>query len=129
QRANAIAGAVAGTFVWASGFATERLWAALARVTFAVVGWMLHLIYPFVLKDPHRMLIGTPTFAAVITPQCSGYEGIGLITAFLSVYLWLFRRELRFPDVLLLLPLGAAVIWIANAMRIVALIAIGTAGW
>lgn len=129
ERASAIAGAVVGAFVWASGFATERLWAALARVTFAVVGWMLHLVYPVVFSDPHRMLIGTPTFAAVITPQCSGYEGIGLISAFLSVYLWLFRRELRFPDALLLLPLGAALIWIANAMRIVALIAIGTAGW
>jgi len=129
QRASAIAGVVVGTLVWASGFATERLWVALARVTFAVVGWMLHLIYPVVRSDPSRMLIGTPHFAAVITPQCSGYEGIGLITVFLSVYLWLFRRELRFPGALLLLPIGAAVIWIANAMRIVALIAVGTAGW
>jgi exosortase E/protease (VPEID-CTERM system) len=43
--------------------------------------------------------------------------------------LWLFRRELRFPAAFLLLPIGVATIWIANALRIVLLIAIGTAGW
>jgi CAAX prenyl protease-like protein len=47
----------------------------------------------------------------------------------LSVYLWLYRNDLRFPGALALLPLGAATIWLVNALRIVALIAIGTSGW
>src|SRR6185503_5070282 len=62
-------------------------------------------------------------------PECSGYEGLGLILAFLSIYLFLFRKDLRFPGALLLLPLGAVTIWILNAVRIIALVVIGTSGW
>jgi exosortase/archaeosortase family protein len=65
-------------------------------------------------------------FKVRISPECSGYEGIGLILAFLSVYLWILAPRSRFPGALLLLPLGAAAIWIINAVRIVLLIAIGT---
>ncbi len=104
-------------------------WTSLARYTFAVVQWLLAFIYPATVSDPSRLIVGTPTFKVIISPECSGYEGVGLILAFLSVYLWLFRKDLRFPDALVLLPMGAATIWIVNAIRIVALIAIGTSGW
>jgi exosortase E/protease (VPEID-CTERM system) len=40
----------------------------------------------------------------------------------------LFRRRLRFPQVLVLFPAGVALIWVANAARIAALILIGSAG-
>jgi exosortase E/protease (VPEID-CTERM system) len=53
---------------------------------------------------------------------------MGLISVFLLVYLWLFRRDLRFPHALLLLPLGVLLAWLANIGRIVALIAVGTWG-
>ncbi len=121
--------ALAGGAIWAAGFITERLWSALARYTFAVVEWTLALIYPATVSDTARLVVGTPTFKVAISPECSGYEGIGLIVGFLSVYLWLCRRELRFPAALVLLPVGAATIWIVNALRIVALVAIGTSGW
>ena len=118
-----------GTAIWAGGFLTAELWTPLARYTFAVVQWTLSFIYPVTVSDPSRLLIGTPRFKVTISPQCSGYEGIGLILAFLSIYLWLFRKDLRFPSALVLLPLGAAAIWVANALRIVALVVIGTSGW
>jgi exosortase E/protease (VPEID-CTERM system) len=79
-----------------------------------------------VVCDPARFLVGTTKFPAVIAPQCSGCEGIGLIWVFLGAYLWWFRRELRFPRAWLLVPLGTVVIWLANAARITALIAVGT---
>ena len=121
--------AMAGGVIWSAGFATEQLWRSLARYTFAVVEWTLRLIYPSTVSDATRLVVGTPTFKVVIAPECSGYEGIGLIVGFLSVYLWLCRRELRFPAALVLLPIGAVTIWAVNALRIVALIAIGTSGW
>jgi exosortase E/protease (VPEID-CTERM system) len=125
-----IAGGIAvGTAVLASGYVTEEFWIPLARVTFGVVAWMLGFLYSDTVSQPARLVIGTPAFRVYISPQCSGYEGIGLMLAFLSVYLWWFRREMRFPGALLLLPVGALVIWLANAVRIVVLIAIGTAGW
>jgi len=40
-----------------------------------------------------------------------------------------FRRELRFPSALVLLPIGAVAIWLLNALRIVLLIVIGSSGW
>jgi exosortase E/protease (VPEID-CTERM system) len=120
---------IAGGAIWSAGFATEQLWRSLAFYTFAVVDWTLHLIYPLTISDTARLVVGTPTFKVSIAPECSGYEGIGLIVGFLSVYLWLCRRELRFPAALVLLPIGAMTIWIVNAFRIVALVAIGTSGW
>ena len=106
----------------------RQLWIA-ARWTFAVVDWMLGLFYDTTVRDVPKLVIGTAAFKVRISPECSGYEGIGLILAFLSVYLWISRRDLRFPGALLLLPLGAVAIWVINAVRIVLLIAIGTAGW
>ena len=108
---------------------TEQFWQPIARYTFNVVAWMLALIYPRIVNDPARLVIGTPSFKVMITPQCSGYEGIGLILAFLGIYLWLFRKDLRFPGALVILPLGAATIWVVNSLRIVALVVIGTSGW
>jgi len=122
-------GVLLGTAAWAASFLTGELWVPLAHWTYALVAWMLAALYPQVISDPATLLIGTPTFRVIIAPECSGYEGIGLILTFLSVYLWLFKRELRFPKALLLLPLGAITIWLLNAVRIVALVAIGDAGW
>jgi exosortase E/protease (VPEID-CTERM system) len=70
--------------------------------------------------------LGTNSFQVEISPGCSGYEGIGLIVVVLSVFLWWYRSELRFPRAILLLPIGVAVIWFVNAARIAALIVIGT---
>jgi exosortase E/protease (VPEID-CTERM system) len=63
-----------------------------------------------------------------IASACSGYEGIALIWVFLLFFLWHYRKDLRFPEALLLLPLGTAVMWMANGVRIAALIGLGTAG-
>lgn len=118
-----------GVGVWAAGFLTQHLWSSLARYTFYVVVWMLGLIYPTVITRPAQLVVGTPTFKVAIAQQCSGLEGIGLILSFVGIYLWLFRRELRFPAALALLPLGAVAVWILNSVRIVGLIALGTSGW
>jgi exosortase E/protease (VPEID-CTERM system) len=46
----------------------------------------------------------------------------------MAAYLWCARADLRFPQALLLLPIGTVVIWLTNAARITLLIAIGTWG-
>jgi exosortase E/protease (VPEID-CTERM system) len=129
-RPGTLAGAVmSGTAVWASGFVTQDAWAPMAPVTFRGVAALLGLFTNQLVVDPSRLLIGTTRFKVFIAPACSGYEGVGLILVFLSLYLWLFRKDLRFPAALILLPLGAVTIWLVNIVRIVALIAIGSAGW
>jgi exosortase E/protease (VPEID-CTERM system) len=119
----------AGVVGAGSGLLTQQLWQPLALYTFSTVAWMLRFVYPNVVSHPDGLILGTPSFSVNIAPACSGYEGIGLILAFLGVYLWIARRDLQFPRALLLLPLGAATIWLLNAARIAALIAIGSAGW
>jgi exosortase E/protease (VPEID-CTERM system) len=119
----------AGVAAWTGGFFAQDFWKPFSRYTFLVVTWMLRWIYPNQISDPLKFVVGTPSFSVQIAPTCSGLEGIGLILAFLSIYLWLFRREFQFPSALVLLPLGAAVIWLLNALRIAALVVIGTAGW
>jgi exosortase E/protease (VPEID-CTERM system) len=119
----------AGTAVWAAGVVTEALWPPLARYTFAIVRWGLSGLYSDVVSDPHALRISTPSFGVIIAPECSGYEGVGLILAFLAIYLFLFRKDLRFPGAFVLLPLGAITIWVLNAVRIIALVVIGTSGW
>ena len=114
-RTLAILGLVLGSGAWLSGFLTEALWPPLARYTFTVVEALLGLAYPNVVSNPSKLILGTPAFKVAIAPECSGYEGIGLLMAFLGIYFWLFRRELRFPGALLLLPLGAVTIWMVNA--------------
>ena len=131
-RANrTVAGAAVGlgALAWLGGFVSEGLWRTVASYTFTVVAAMLSVVYDDVVSRPERLVLGTKAFRVAIAPSCSGLEGVGLLTAFLGIYLWLFRRELRFPAALILLPIGAVSIWFLNALRIVVLIAIGTSGW
>lgn len=110
------------------GYADRTLWEPAARVTFALVGILLRPFASSVIADPRTLIIGTPAFSVQIAPECSGYEGIGLVTVFGIGWLWLFRRECRFPQALLLLPMGVVLIWLLNAVRIAVLILIGNAG-
>jgi exosortase E/protease (VPEID-CTERM system) len=75
---------------------------------------------------PEELIVGTPTYKIFVDEPCSGYEGIGLITVMLGFYLFFFRKSLRFPNALVLLPIGMILIWVANSLRIAALIAVGT---
>lgn len=114
----------------ALGFAipTQQLWMPLGQATFGLVGGLLGLTGAEVVSDPQDLSIGTATFGVRIAPDCSGYEGIGLMLVFLGAYLTLFRRHLRFPQVLILFPAGVILMWLANAVRIALLILIGSAG-
>jgi exosortase E/protease (VPEID-CTERM system) len=121
------AGLATGTLAWVAAWLTRYLWEPLAQSTLVLVHGLLGLLYPGALHyQPADLEIGTSSFAVTIAPQCSGYEGLGLVCMFVAGYLWLFRHQLRFPHSLLLLPLGMAVIWLTNVVRIVALVVIGT---
>jgi hypothetical protein len=89
---------VAGCMTW--------LWEPLGQGTLEVVHALLRLVYAETVYQPAEFAVGTPAFAVRIAPECSGYEGIGLIEIFLGISLWLFRNTTRFPQAWLLLPLG-----------------------
>jgi len=102
-----------------------EFWNALAMPTLQLVHVLLSWIYSDLVYQPESDLLGTATFQVRISYACSGIEGIALITLFLAIYLWLFRKELRFPQAFWLFPLGIIVIWLANGVRLAMLIMIG----
>lgn len=105
----------------------QRLWIPLGDSTFRLVEFWLGFFYTdSIVSDVSARLLGTTTFCVEIAPQCSGYEGIGLVSVFVLTFLAVFRQTLRFPHAWLLLPIGAGVIWICNSLRIATLILIGT---
>ena len=117
---------------YALGNWAQELWAPerslpLQRASFYLVATILQLFGQLGVNRPDEMVIGTSRFVVVITSRCSGLEGIGLICAFTGLYLWTCRRELSFPQALLLFPAGMISLWLLNSVRIAALILIG--GW
>lgn len=101
---------------------------AISGATFAAVSWVIGLLGYQVDAYPEHRIIGFGDFHIDIAPVCSGIEGIALVTIFASIYLFLFRSELRFPRALLLFPIGIAVSASLNIVRIVVLLIIGLNG-
>jgi exosortase E/protease (VPEID-CTERM system) len=119
----ALGGAAA---VWLGGLLVQGLWRPLAGGTLRLSALLLSLVYPEMTYDPARGLVGSDAYMVEITYQCSGYEGIALVTVFVGAYLWIFRKALPFPRAFLLLPIGIVSIWLTNVLRVSALIVIGT---
>jgi exosortase E/protease (VPEID-CTERM system) len=121
-----LAGVLVGIAAWAAGELSGDLWRPLAASTFQAVNALLAPLVPGFFADSSALVMGSSAFSAQIGPACSGVEGIGLILVFLTLYLWSYRRNLRFPRALILLPLGIVAIWLCNIARIAILILIGT---
>ena len=97
----------------------------IERSTRDMISFFLRLCGENPVFDPKYNLIGIGNFSVYIGASCAGWEGIGLFCTFFSVYLWLYRRDLRFPQALILLPIGVLVLWCLNVLRLVALILLG----
>lgn len=120
-----------------AGF-TAMLWVMVHIEDFTKLFWdmsggttvdlVVRLLAPFAgspVVRPEPFVVGTEEFRVEIRPNCGGFQGIGLITMMLAGYLWWFRSIHRFPQSLLLFPVGILLIWIANALRITVLILVG----
>lgn len=121
-----LAALAAGVSAWCLGRLLLECWERLGQGTLWLSAGLLRCLTREVVCRPEQFLLGTPGFVVEISPACSGYEGMGLMAVFVGLYLWLFRGSLRFPPALVLLPLGVALAWLANGVRIAALIAVGT---
>jgi exosortase E/protease (VPEID-CTERM system) len=117
---------VIGIVVWGFGVATRVIWRPLAEATLFLAQGLLRAVYDNVEYDPVAGTVGTHKILIEIAPQCSGYEGLALMAVFATLYLWLFRERLSFPRALWLLPVGLVAIWLANVVRIAALVMVGT---
>lgn len=114
-----------GGLAWLLASFAQNLWTPLSELTFHFSAALLGLLYPDIIVDPELKRLGAQGFVVNIAPQCSGYEGMGLMAIFTGFYLTVFRRDFRFPQALWLFPIGIVTIWLFNNVRIAALIAIG----
>jgi exosortase E/protease (VPEID-CTERM system) len=122
-----------GLAAWLARSPLENLWKGAASwpvrwlqgITYssvrALLGWWL----PDVTGDPANFTVGAGHFVAQVNDVCSGVEGLGLVLIFTGLWLWFFRREIRFPRAMLLVPLALATMWALNVVRIAVLVVLG----
>ena len=120
------AGTAAGLGMLGAGRLAQLLWKPLGVSTLWLVRFILKLFSEDVVYQPAEWVIGTRAFDVEIAPACSGYEGMGLMLVLMGAFLLISGRTLRLPRALWLLPLGCLLAYLANSVRIVALILLGT---
>ncbi len=122
-----LAAAVSGLGVYAVHL-SQAMWESAAELTFQLVQFLLRPIIPTLRTDASQHMIRGRHFGVIISQECSGLEGIGLMLVFSVAWLWAYRREFRFPRAYLLVPAGLLTLYLLNAVRIAALLLIGDAG-
>ena len=114
----------AGAMQW-----TQELWGPTAAVTFDLVRQLLIPLIPTLQADAATRVLSSHRFAVQVSDVCSGLEGAGLLLAFCGAWLLCFRKEYVFPRALILIPLGLALSFALNVLRIAGLMLIGNAGF
>ena len=99
-----LASLILGLTGWGVSQLARSGWDSAAAPTFWATRHLLELVSTDVVSEPDSFELGTSAFRVRIAPECSGYEGIGLVCLFLGLYLFLFRRHLRFPHSLAARP-------------------------
>ncbi len=121
-----ILAAAAALLTTALSLLLQKITPALALGTIQGAEFILSLVYHDVAFDLDQRVLGTGDFLVKVSNDCAGYEGIALITVFLTVYLFLFHREFRFPAVLVAYPVGICIIYAFNVLRVAALVSLGS---
>ena len=124
-RGKVIAAATAGLAIMLLSEFAVAMWRSMAWATLDMTAAILRLYEADVLVDVAERGIRVGGFGVQIWDTCSGSEGLALVTGFVTIYLWAFRSELRFPYALILYPIGLAASWLLNSVRIAALISLG----
>lgn len=124
---------IAGLAAWFLVDPSQSLWNKgdagsthiMQTATFDAVRFVIRGVMPDVSADAATFTIENSRYSMEIAFSCSGMEGLGLVFAFTSIWLWYSRKECRFPQALLLIPLGLGCIWLLNIFRLSALFFIG----
>ncbi|HTB67175.1 MAG TPA: exosortase E/protease, VPEID-CTERM system [Steroidobacteraceae bacterium] len=108
---------------------SQMLWGPTTQITFELVDHILQPLIPSLHSNATTRVLDTGRFAVEVSYLCSGLEGAGLLLAFCCAWLVYFRHEYYFPRALLIIPIGLALLFVLNVLRIAALVLIGHAGY
>jgi len=103
----------------------QNLWRPFSAAALALAAFLLKRVFPHVEVDAARHVLALDDFAVHVEAGCSGLESMGMGLLLTLLYLAIFRRELRFPHALALLPLGLALSWLGNGVRLALMMWIG----
>ncbi len=76
---------------------SQSMWQSAAKLTFVLVQILLRPVLPNLIVQPERMRLQGHTFGVIISQECSGLEGIGLMLVFSAAWLWLVAKGLPVP--------------------------------
>jgi exosortase E/protease (VPEID-CTERM system) len=91
----------------------------------AMAALWLRLFFRGVYTDYPRYVLELDGFRVHIEAGCSGLESMGMVALLTLAYLAIFRRQLRFPHSLVLLPIGIGLAWLCNGVRLALMVWIG----
>jgi len=117
-----------GGLAWRAAAGAEELWAVLSETALRGAALLLRLLSADVSVGPEPNVIEVGDFGVVIEAVCSGADGLGLVVLFQATWIALARERLRVRRSLLLIPVGMALAFAANVVRIAALLWVGAAG-
>ncbi len=120
-----VAATVLGFVVFCAALYSLELWSYLVSATFYTSSQLLGLVSDNVVSNPETLVLGVGEFRVRVLAWCSGIEGMTLATAFTSIFLYVYRKQLKFPMALVFLPASILAMWLMNNLRIVTLILIG----
>lgn len=104
-------------------------WGGLTELTYRALVGSLNLVTEVSVEKAHFVYyfstIRVGNFSARVLGNCSGIEGISIGLISLVGLFLLFRERLKFPQVLLTLPVAFLLFWAANIVRLVMLFLIG----
>ncbi len=118
--------ALLGALAFAAGKLSTLAWDGLGDSTVAVAELFARPLVSGLVREGRSL--DTPSFSLDIAPECSGFEGMGLSAVMIAAFLVIGRENLRFPRSLLLVPLVVLLAYLANALRIALLLAVGVHG-
>ncbi|MGK0369810.1 MAG: exosortase E/protease (VPEID-CTERM system) [Glaciecola sp.] len=117
--------AIVAAIVITLNFYARSLWEPLSLATLNGAEWVLSLLFNDIYIDAPEKLLGVNEFIVHISAECSGLEGLVIALSVTSIYLFLLRDSLRFPLVILLLPIATLLAVVFNIIRVAVLISIG----
>ena len=124
---SALAGLAVGGLAYGAGRFFIENWDSLAPVTLVGVGAVLFVLG----HKPWRgddLVVGLGDFSVRIAPECSGVEGMGLLSVFLLGFIAIFHRRIQVAKALILVPLALVASGFFNSLRIALLLIIGARG-
>jgi len=104
---------------------TQNLWRPFSASALAMAAFLLEQGFTNVEVDATNYVLTVDGFTVHIAGACSGLESMGMGVLLTSLYLATFRRQLRFPRALLLLPLALLLTWLGNGFRLAVMMWIG----